>query len=101
MSENIVFVTVGSTRFNALLEWILSEEIIHCLTANGFEKMVIQMGNGFVPLREILVEEERGTFRGTYFGLALETWQFKPSLKEDYERAKLVIGHAGEILFAS
>jgi beta-1,4-N-acetylglucosaminyltransferase len=94
--ERVAFVTVGSTRFDALIACVLAEDVVTCLRTNGFERMVIQTGNSPILTGEQLKKGEDGTFRGVLFGLELEAWGFKPNLREEYERAALVIGHAGE-----
>jgi len=93
--KRVVFVTVGSTKFDALVESVLSEDVMQRLRAKGFDRIVVQTGNSLVP-REIVLQDEDGVFRGEAFGLQLQTWAFKPSLKEEYESAELVIGHAGK-----
>jgi len=95
----VVFVTVGSTRFDALVACVLSKDIVQRLIANGFEKMVVQTGNSVQPIGGELKEDWDGTSRGDLFGLTVECWAFKPNLREEYERAALVIGHAGEDAF--
>ncbi|KIM29009.1 glycosyltransferase family 1 protein [Serendipita vermifera MAFF 305830] len=92
--KNIVFVTVGSTRFDALVDKVISEEVILSLKSKGFEKMVIQTGHSNVP-SGLGLKENEDMSQGNIFGLLIEVWPFRPSLKEMYEDAELVIGHAG------
>jgi beta-1,4-N-acetylglucosaminyltransferase len=94
--ERVVFITVGSTRFDALIQRVLTEDVVASLRANGFGKMVVQTGNSLMPTSGQLNKDKAGNFRGRLFELELEAWDFKPSLKEEYQRAALVIGHAGE-----
>ena len=45
-----VFVTVGTTQFNDLIETVSTNEVLSLLEKNHFHKVVIQKGNGpFVP----------------------------------------------------
>jgi beta-1,4-N-acetylglucosaminyltransferase len=97
--ERVVFVTVGSTRFDALISGVLTEDVLTCLRENGFGRMVVQMGNSLMPTGGKLNKDKDGNFGGQLFGLEFEAWDFKPSLKEEYQRATLVIGHAGESSF--
>lgn len=92
--EKIVFVTVGSTRFDALVTRVLSEEVVEVLKENGVTTLIVQAGNStFNPPPSF--EQDEGILRGHIRDLSVEIWTYKPSLKEDYERAALVIGHAG------
>jgi beta-1,4-N-acetylglucosaminyltransferase len=97
--ERVVFVTVGSTRFDALISCVLTEDVVTYLRVNGFERMVVQTGNSVMPTDGQLNKDKDGNFRGQLFGLELEAWDFKPSLRQEYQRAALVIGHAGEKAF--
>lgn len=40
------FVTVGSTKFDALIKEVLSENVLNILKINGFNQLYIQCGNG-------------------------------------------------------
>jgi beta-1,4-N-acetylglucosaminyltransferase len=92
--EKIAFVTVGSTRFDALVTRVLSEEVVEVLKENGVTTLIVQAGNStFNPPSSF--EQNRGALQGQINDLPVELWTYKPSLKEDYERAALVIGHAG------
>jgi len=80
------FITVGSTKFDGLIDVIASEDFLTALSASGYTRLVIQYGNSKV----------RQPFRnGTSHGVEVITWSFKPSLSEEYLAADLVISHAG------
>jgi beta-1,4-N-acetylglucosaminyltransferase len=86
-----VLVTVGSTKFDALVGAALSQPVLDALTQKGYSDVVVQCGNSqvdwFGP-----TEGERNVHR---HGLNINLWRFKPSLEEEYDAADLVIGHAG------
>ncbi len=78
-----VFVTVGSTRFDGLLDAITSRECLQELVAKGFHHLVVQSGQSTLPPSS------------TVDGIEITAWPFKPSLEDDFRTADLVIGHAG------
>ena len=82
----LVFVTVGSTRFDALVQTVLSEDVLDVLHKKGYRRIVLQRGDS------TLGEADGGE------GMEIETWTFKPSIQADIERADLVISHAGRAL---
>ncbi|XP_034058799.1 UDP-N-acetylglucosamine transferase subunit ALG13 homolog [Gymnodraco acuticeps] len=79
-----VFVTVGTTSFDELIESITSPETVQALTALGYERLVLQVGRGsLVPAADSSPH------------VTLEAYRFKDSIAEDIEQADLVISHAG------
>lgn len=85
--ENI-FVTVGTTQFDALIQKISSTELRETFKQIGCKKLTIQTGTGDVPtdLKEIYGSD------GT---ITLKTYELKSSIAKDIEQADLVISHAG------
>ncbi|PCH38035.1 glycosyltransferase family 1 protein [Wolfiporia cocos MD-104 SS10] len=89
-----VFVTVGSTRFDELVQAVLDAPVLGALRARGHSRLVVQCGNS---------EFDAGAFaragedwvRTAENGLEITVWRFKPSLEGEYEHAELVISHAG------
>jgi UDP-N-acetylglucosamine transferase subunit ALG13 len=80
------FVTVGSTKFDDLIDTVASEDFLTRLSVNGYTRLVVQYGNSKLRL----------PFQGeTSHGVEIIAWQFKPSLSEEYLAADLVISHAG------
>lgn len=84
----MAFVTVGSTRFDKLIDSILSEDFLSQLVSQGFVRLVVQAGASSVDMD--LVE----MFRENY-NMDIEVFDYKQSIQEDIERADLIIGHAG------
>lgn len=81
-SKRSVFVTVGSTSFDDLIQSVCSEECLELLKLCGFEEIVFQIGKGtFIP-------EEKPS-------LKIEWFRFKDDISENFKKASLVIGHAG------
>jgi len=86
------FVTVGSTRFDHLVQRALSDSVIDVLRSKGYSKIVVQCGNSQFDTGLYEQSGERWVRKGDE---DVEVWRFKPSLQEDYEQADLVISHAG------
>jgi beta-1,4-N-acetylglucosaminyltransferase len=86
------FVTVGSTKFDALVQTVLSKPILGCLRQKGYTHLTVQCGKSDFDWAA------SGGSSGTTLevhGVQIEIWHFKPSLQAEYERADLVISHAG------
>jgi beta-1,4-N-acetylglucosaminyltransferase len=87
--------TVGSTKFDALVQAVLSQPVLTALHLQGYTALVVQCGNSKVD-----VGSSSATITGDITslqkdGLDIEIWKFKPSLQTEYDRADLVISHAG------
>lgn len=92
------FVTVGSTRFDGLVQRALSDAVLDVLRAKGYSKIVVQCGNSEFDTKSYEWTGETWVRRGEEH---IEVWRFKPSLQEEYEQADLVISHAGESVFVA
>ena len=91
------FVTVGSTRFDTLVQAIFMEDVLSSLCRKGYTRLVVQCGNSTFELASAI--KNGNTHRTNRAGVDIEFWSYKPSLQEDYEKADLVISHAGRLLF--
>ncbi|XP_014367082.2 UDP-N-acetylglucosamine transferase subunit ALG13 homolog [Papilio machaon] len=78
------FVTVGTTRFDLLTEYITSTSVLRALKQIGCVEITFQIGNSAVNPEEY--EKE---------GIKLSLYRFKDSIQEDIRNADLVISHAG------
>ncbi|KAF1384858.1 hypothetical protein PFLUV_G00124550 [Perca fluviatilis] len=79
-----VFVTVGTTSFDELIESITSPETVQALKARGYERLVLQVGRGsLLPAADSCPH------------VRLQTYRFKDSIAEDIKQADLVVSHAG------
>ncbi|KZT09468.1 glycosyltransferase family 1 protein [Laetiporus sulphureus 93-53] len=88
-----VFVTVGSTRFDSLVQTVLSVQLLEALRARGYSELVVQCGDSEFDVGSF--EQAGNELVQTNNGVNVHVWKFKPSLQEEYERADLVISHAG------
>ncbi|KAF8921444.1 glycosyltransferase family 1 protein [Mucidula mucida] len=90
----LAFVTVGSTRFDALVEAVISKDVLAALQQKGYTELVVQCGHSDLGVLNLVLNKQ-GKHTLQRHGVALELWRFKPSLKEDFTSADLVISHAG------
>ncbi|XP_037819475.1 UDP-N-acetylglucosamine transferase subunit ALG13 homolog [Lucilia sericata] len=82
-----VYVTVGSTKFDALIQTIITDKVLKILQSNGCKNLILQIGKGQkVNEQDIAVK----------YGMRVEQYDFKIEPKRmDIINADLVIGHAG------
>ncbi|KAG1754546.1 glycosyltransferase family 1 protein [Suillus lakei] len=87
----LVFVTVGSTRFDALVGAAISEPVLSTLRDSGYGRLILQRGNSVIESEEF--NGESCTIQR--HGVDIQIWRFKPSIQVECEQADLVISHAG------
>lgn len=77
-----VFVTVGSTTFESLIENIDNKHVLSKLKSLGYTKIIYQIGSGkYVPLVTHI--------------LPVECFKYKPTISNIIREAGLIICHAG------
>ncbi|KAF6089948.1 ALG13 UDP-N-acetylglucosaminyltransferase subunit [Phyllostomus discolor] len=79
-----VFVTVGTTSFDDLVACVLAPDCLQILRSLGYNRLVLQIGRGTVVPEPCSTES-----------FILDVYRYKDSLKEDLEKADLIISHAG------
>lgn len=89
------FVTVGSTRFDALVQQALSNPVLNVLRSKGYTSLVVQCGESVFDSSQVGEEEGGGWVRHLEGVGTIEVWRFKPTLQDEYKQADLVISHAG------
>ncbi|KAG2571114.1 hypothetical protein PVAP13_7KG081600 [Panicum virgatum] len=83
--RRVVFVTIGTTCFDALVKAVDSEEVKEALLHKGYTDLLIQMGRGtYMPSKD----SGNSTLQVDYF-------TFSPSIADYIREASLVISHAG------
>jgi len=87
-----VFVTVGSTRFDPLVQHVLRDPVLGALRSKGYFTLVVQCGNSQFDTSPF---EQSGDSWARNAEGDIEVWRFKPSLDEEYRKADLIISHAG------
>lgn len=90
----LAFLTVGSTRFDSLVSFVFGDTFLSSLRRKGFTSLVVQCGNSAFELANNIRNGERQTLKKA--GVDIEYWKFQPSLEEEYQKADLVISHAGK-----
>ena len=86
-SMRSMFITVGTTEFDQLVEVVDSKEFLELLRTNGYNDLRIQFGRG--------VYEPKVLINSFTQGIQLEIYRFKPTLDDDMKRADLIISHCG------
>ncbi|KAK9821284.1 hypothetical protein WJX74_009742 [Apatococcus lobatus] len=87
-----VFVTVGTTRFEALIKAADSHAVAEALSRHGYRRLIMQIGTGtYKPQRLV----PSGTCAQHPSGLEITFFDFLPTLKQQMAAADLVISHAG------
>lgn len=91
----IVFVTVGTTRFDALISAVDSPEFAAAVKDQGYTSLIIQAGasESYRPHR--LLGSATATKGTLDSGLDVQWFEYCPSLAPYLESASLVISHAG------
>eukprot|EP00775_Hariotina_reticulata_P011613 gene11613-11757_t len=92
-TQQTVFVTVGTTKFEALIRAVDSPAFVAALAAKGYNQLIIQKGAGEYAPHQLVPAgstsaEQPGGFRVSYF-------DFSPSVAEYMSSSALVISHAG------
>ncbi|KAG5549254.1 hypothetical protein RHGRI_014570 [Rhododendron griersonianum] len=83
--KRIVFVTVGTTSFDALVKAVDNMEVKRELFGRGYTHLLIQMGRGsYIPSKS---SGEDGC-------LAVDYFTFSSSIADNLRSASLVISHA-------
>ncbi|XP_078439555.1 glycosyltransferase family protein 28 [Wolffia australiana] len=85
--KRTVFVTVGTTSFDALVRAVDTDEVKEELWRKGYSEMLIQLGRGtYIPSK--FSKGEDGPLSVDYF-------TFSPTIADYLKSAALVISHAG------
>jgi len=83
-----IFVTVGTTSFDGLVDAVTSEPALRWMADNGYDRLAVQYGKGRKP------SAAATSFDGP-LSVAVESYDYKPSLEGDMSDADLIISHAG------
>jgi beta-1,4-N-acetylglucosaminyltransferase len=83
MTKRTIFVTVGTTRFDKLIEGVTRPATLEWMKTNGYTDLIIQYGNGNAPM----IPSDTP--------VSIQAYGFQSSLDHDMKAADLIIGHAG------
>lgn len=81
-----IFVTVGTTQFDALIAVISTAATAAAIRRLGCKRLTIQTGSGYVNERTLLDH---------YGGIDVKLFTFHTSIAEQMAQADLVVCHAG------
>jgi len=88
--KRTIFVTVGTTLFEALIEAATSKVALDWMIQAGYTHLILQYGKGRKP-----VLFQRYAQQGSDRTIEIELYDFKPSLSDDMQKADLIVSHAG------
>lgn len=83
MGKRSIFVTVGTTRFDLLIEMVTKPMALDWMKSNGYTDLVIQYGKGSDPI----IPQNAP--------MKCRTYSFQSSLEHDMKEADLIVSHAG------
>lgn len=83
-----LFVTVGSTGFDELIQETTSSTFLNSLSQVGIHKVLYQYGSS-----EQVFSDKLQTYKGKVLGI--DGYKYKSSIKEDMEKSDIIISHAG------
>lgn len=84
--KRTIFVTVGTTLFQALIDVVTSESALQWMVSNGYTHLIVQYGKGTIPVAYNNYDIPP---------ISIEYYDFKSSLQNDMKNADLIISHAG------
>ncbi|VDO48699.1 unnamed protein product [Schistosoma margrebowiei] len=92
----VVFVTVGTTSFDGLINEVNKIEFHEGLSRLGYKDLIIQYGSGSITPRipEDICAENTEHLSTTPF-LRMKSFRYKDSLVDEFKSASLVISHGG------
>ncbi|KAI7877207.1 glycosyl transferase [Lichtheimia hyalospora FSU 10163] len=83
-----VFVTVGSTGFDELVDVVTTRSFLETLESLGYASLVIQYGSS----EKVYA---RNVSHLPNASITMEGYAYKPTIEDDMKRASLIISHAG------
>jgi UDP-N-acetylglucosamine transferase subunit ALG13 len=103
LTSKTLFVTVGSTKFEKLINKILQKDILNLLKSFDFKKIIMQVGAGVHEDDQLFDFKEKNSFSTSnnevvkFFkeNVEISAYRYKSSIKEDMQKADIVISHAG------
>lgn len=88
MQWKTIYVTVGTTSFDELINEMVSVRVLNVLRRRGCQKLIIQYGHGRP------VQNSKNILRE--YGITIAQYDFKLEMpRADILNADLIIGHAG------
>lgn len=83
-----IFITVGTTEFNQLIELVNTDEFLNCVSSCRVDKVTVQIGRGTCEPQYLVDNSGR-------FDVESSFYRFKSNLHDDMCAADIIISHAG------
>jgi beta-1,4-N-acetylglucosaminyltransferase len=93
--EKTLFVTVGTTLFEDLMQAVTTPEALQWLIDHSYRHWIFQYGKGRRPCIPDGIKSYIEAKDGEAPHVTLDMYDFKPSLRADMEKADLIVSHAG------
>ncbi|KAJ9523190.1 hypothetical protein QJQ45_024082 [Haematococcus lacustris] len=89
-----VLVTVGTTKFDALIKAVDNQAFVDALKQKGYSHLAVQKGNGsYFPKYLLPSGELEATLSN---GVHVRCFDYQPNLNTIMQQAALIISHAGK-----
>lgn len=83
-----LLVTVGSTRFDKLVDRVLENDFVEMLSSSGFNLLRIQAGSSDYDRKQVENLMSK-------YNVEIDIYEYKNSIADDIEAADIIISHAG------
>ncbi|GAM25084.1 hypothetical protein SAMD00019534_082590, partial [Acytostelium subglobosum LB1] len=97
--KKYVFVTVGTTRFEELIQEVDKKEFHQLLKSFGYNALLMQIGDSKCSIENSINVDDHtsttSTTSSTINGFTSYYYRFKPSLFNDMNNSTLIISHGG------
>ncbi|CAG8632378.1 372_t:CDS:2, partial [Ambispora leptoticha] len=96
-ARKTVFITVGSTGFDDLIHITTSVSFLELVSSLGYTRVLVQYGKSHSIFKESAAKEIKIP-NGRYLAplkITVDGYDYKDSLRDDMEKAELIISHAG------
>ncbi|KAF2071821.1 hypothetical protein CYY_006858 [Polysphondylium violaceum] len=92
-----VFVTVGTTKFDSLINVVDTIEFQNMLSSLGYNQLIIQIGNYSGTIKNSIETQDTDDFRDSARGSEFRScyYRYKASLSSDMDTSDLIITHGG------
>ena len=90
-TKKTIFVTVGTTLFEDLMQAATTEMALDWMCQTGYTNLILQYGKGTIPS----LPEKYSNNNPLASSLQIQMYAFKTSLADDMELSDLIVSHAG------
>lgn len=96
-----IFVTVGTTEFQELIDKVLTKEFLNHIIRNHFNEIIIQYGSSKIDVQKLeknlhcKPEKHNSILNIQYKALSIKLFDYDKSLSSYEQSADLVLSHGG------